>query len=231
VSTHREPHPPCWRAIQQAIPSGLNGQVGKVFYSGRLAFSVPRPLYVIGLNPGGCPEAMKQESILSHTNWVSISAPEDWSAYRDESWKGKQPGHHGMQPRLLHLFRSAGLEPGAVPSSNLIFIRSRRESDIASDFQRLAALCWPFHQSVIERLSPKVILCLGRRAGDFVRRQVGALEPYAEFTEANNRRWQSRAYRSATGLRVVLATHPSIADWTAKQSDPTGLVQSALRDT
>jgi uracil-DNA glycosylase len=112
----------------------------------------------------------------------------------------------------------------------LVFVRSRREGDIANEIGRLANQCWPFHRYVIETLRPKVILCLGKTAGDYVCAQTGAHERYATFTEQNNRKWQSHAYRAGGGLSVVVATHPSIADWTAKESDPSVLLVSALHD-
>lgn len=217
-------------AARRAIPAELLAQSGKVFYSGRAAFSGHPQLYILGVNPGGDPGSMQEETIASHTEWVSSLAPAEWSAYRDERWKGKAPGSHGMQPRLLHMFRTLGLQPGLVPASNLIFVRSRREDELSDDFEHLAGLCWPFHKYVLESLRPKVILCLGKTAGNYVRAKTGANDRYATFTEQNNRRWQSHAYRSEFGLRVVVATHPSIADWTARESDPTPLLLSALAE-
>jgi hypothetical protein len=219
-----------WPEVRQSIPAELLARSGKVFYSGRAAFTGEPRLYILGVNPGGDPSTMQDETIDSHTEWVSNKAPADWSAYRDERWKGKPPGRHGMQPRILHMFNSVSLQPGAVPASNLIFVRSRRENNISEDFEHLAGLCWPFHRYVIEKLKPKVILCLGKTAGDYIRKQTKSNEQYATFIEQNNRRWQSAAYRSEQGLKVVVATHPSIADWTAHESDPTPLVASALHD-
>lgn len=217
-------------AAREAVPRELMSRSGKVFYAGRNAFSAPAPLYVLGVNPGGDPDAPEEETIAAHTAWVATVAPADWSAYRDESWKGKRPGTYGMQPRLLHLFNALGLSPGMVPASNLLFVRSRREGDIARDIERFANLCWPFHHCVIASVQPKVILCLGQTAGEYVRAKVGAHERYATFTEQNARKWQSHAYRSSSGLKVVVATHPSVANWAAPASDPTPLLADALRD-
>jgi uracil-DNA glycosylase family 4 len=222
--------PPFIAAAREAIPGELLPRSGKVFYSGKNAFSAPAPLYVLGVNPGGDPDAPEEETVAAHTAWVATAAPSDWSAYRDESWKGKRPGTHGMQPRLLHMFKVLGLSPGSVPASNLLFVRSRREGDLAQDIEHFASLCWPFHHCVIANLRPRVILCLGQTAGEYVRGKVGAHERYATFTEQNARKWQSHAYRSHGGLKVVVATHPSIANWSAAPSDPTSLLASALRD-
>jgi len=215
---------------RSVIPAELLPFSGKVFYSGRNAFSGPASLYVLGVNPGGDPGMQQEETVAAHTDWVANTAPSDWSAYRDESWKSKPAGQHGMQPRMLHMFKVLSLNPGAVPASNLVFTRSRREGAIANDFERLAGVCWAFHRYVIENLRPRVILCLGKTAGDYVCAQVGAHERYATFTEQNERRWQSHAYRSRSGVKVVVATHPSIANWSSVPSDPTGLVASALHD-
>jgi hypothetical protein len=214
--------------FQLAMPTSLMQQSGKAFYSGREAFSSAAPLYVLGLNPGGEPDSLRTETVGAHTEWVSGAAPTNWSAYRDESWEGKLAGCHGMQPRVLHLFTVLGLDPGAVPASNLIFARSRREANMAGRTSTLSELCWPFHSLVIERLRPTVLLCLGKTTGDFVRAKTGAHQHCGTYTEQNRRKWQSHSYRSSSGLNVVVATHPSIADWTAVDSDPTGLVKALL---
>lgn len=211
------------------IPRSLVHESGKVFYSGREAFSSPAPLYVLGVNPGGDPENYKNETVENHTRQVLTSLPSNWSAYRDESWERAVPGTHGMAPRVLHLFRRVGLEPGRVPASNLFFVRSRREAHIKERQVALAELCWPFHARVIERLRPRAVLCLGGTAGTYVRKKLGADRPVGQFVERNNRRWTSQSFENANGLRVVVATHPSVADWCAQATDPTELVVQALQ--
>lgn len=216
-------------AFAGAIPKSLHSESGKVFYSGRGAFSSSAPLYVLGANPGGDPTNHTTETVEAHTRRVLHEFPPDWSAYRDESWEGAAPGTFGMAPRVLHLFRRLGLKPGAVPASNLFFVRSRREEHIKARQASLAELCWPFHALVLAKLRPRAVLCFGNTAGDYVRRKVGANRLIGQFVEENNRRWTSRAFESASGMRVVVATHPSIADWCAPATDVSGLVQEALR--
>ena len=110
------------------IPAELLLQSGSVFYSGRKAFSATSALYVLGVNPGGDPENHKADTVGSHTAAVLHAHVDDWSAYRDESWKeGAPPGTYGMAPRVLHMFAGLNLSAGHVPSSNLVFVRSRRE--------------------------------------------------------------------------------------------------------
>ena len=105
--------------IASRIPEHLSGLSGKVFYSGRKAFSNSCPIYLLGVNPGGSPDRHAEETVASHTHLVLHAFPDDWSAYRDESWKGSVPGTLGMAPRVLHLLQGLGLSPGSVPASNL----------------------------------------------------------------------------------------------------------------
>lgn len=210
------------------IPKTLTAESGKVFYSGRSAFSKESPLYILGVNPGGDPLNHPTETVASHTRQVLTELPDDWSAYRDEVWEGAPPGTYGMAPRVLHLFEQLKLQPGLVPASNLFFVRSRREEHTKKRQASLAELCWPFHAEVINALRPRVILCLGGTAGKYVRKRLGATRLAAQFTEQNNRRWKSQTFISPADIRVVVATHPSIADWCAPATDPSGLVQEAL---
>jgi len=92
--------------LARHIPTSLLDRSGKVFYSGRLAFGTPSELYMLGVNPGGGPQELQAETVASHSEEVLQQLPDDWSAYRDESWSGKSPGTRGMQPRVLHLLRN-----------------------------------------------------------------------------------------------------------------------------
>lgn len=210
------------------IPGTLMNRSGSVFYSGRQAFGAPSELYVLGINPGGNAQEKHRETLRIHTDKVLYREPESWSAYRDESWEGRAPGTWGMQPRVLHLFARLGINPGAVPSSNVVFVRSARKASLEGDYSELATECWPFHQAVIEELGVRVIVCLGQDAGNWARGRMGATRCVDEFREKNCREWTSRTYANVDGLNVVVATHPSRADWTCPATDPTALVERAL---
>lgn len=212
------------------IPKCLLSRSGKVFYSGRMAFNSPSSLYVLGLNPGGDPANQTTETVGAHTSDVLNFHPDDWSAYRDEAWKKNcPPGTCGMAPRVLHLFKGLGLNPGSVPCSNLIFVRSRREADLGKDWRSLAVQCWEFHAHAIERLQPRVILCFGKKTGDYVTRKVGAKTLIDEHVEKNNRQWRSQVFSSPVGMKVVVATHPSRVNWCADGTDPTPFVRKTLK--
>ena len=211
------------------IPPSLLADSGSVFYSGRKAFSTPSRLYILGLNPGGSPKRQAAETLQSHTKKVLNEYAAEWSAYQDESWRGKPPGTFGMQPRVRHLLLDRlKLEPRNVPASNVVFVRSARGKDIKDCFRELAELCWPFHQEVIKWLDVRVVLCLGKLSGSWVREQLNANNFVDQFVEDNKRVWKSTSYKNSNGIAVVVATHPSIADWKKPATDPSPLVQRML---
>ena len=107
-------------------------------------------------------------------------------------------------------------------------LRLSREDQIDGNMEQLAKTCWPFHQKVIDKLEPRAVLCLGGTTGAWVRKQLGAATQVDEFVENNNRRWRSRSFATAEGITVIVATHPSIADWTSPNADPSALVVRAL---
>jgi len=126
------------------------------------------------------------------------------------------------------MMRRLDLDPGRVPASNLVFVRSTRGDKLGPDFDRFADLCWPFHAFVLRELRPKVILCLGGKAGKYARARLGAHVQTGLFVEQNNRGWKSTSYAAPGGPSVVVATHPGIADWTTPATDSTGLILEAL---
>lgn len=215
-------------AFAKLIPAHLYDRSGKVFYSGSEAFERRSPLYVLGLNPGGCPERQAEETVGRHVGWLRDSAPRNWSAYRDERW-GRPEGEAPMQKRVRHMFARLGRDPATVPSSNVVFVRSRRANHLGKgEFERVAADCWPFHQAVVETLGVRVVACLGTMAGSWLRKQLAAERETDRLVEKNNRRWTSRTYRSGSGLAVVVLTHPGVADWRKPRTDPTELIERAL---
>lgn len=214
--------------LLNTVDESLHDRSGSVFNSGRRAFEAPAQLYILGLNPGGNPIAKRDHTIAR--NIEALRGRDWWSAYADESWRKRPAGTHGMQPRVLHLLGRLNLEPRLVPASNVVFVRTAREADLAHEKERLLPLCWKTHAAVIERLGVRVVACFGRTAGDWVREQMGAHERVDELIEQNERRWSSRTHAASDGRRVVTLTHPSIADWTSPETDPTPLVERALRE-
>jgi hypothetical protein len=205
----------------------LHGRSGSVFYTGRAAFARKTPLYILGLNPGGSPEAQADETIgRDLVDWEDL--PERWSAYKDESWNGAPAGTWGMQPRMLHMFEKLGLNPHHVPASNVVFVRSNGEAALAHEKAVLLRQCWPVHQAVIERLGASTILCLGSTAGKWIRDYLGATALAGRFSETNARGWTSEAHLNASNVCVLTVTHPGRADWRNPAADPTPLVREML---
>jgi hypothetical protein len=214
-------------AFSNLVDPTLHERSGKVFYSGRAAFSVPSRLYLLGLNPGGSPVLQVNETIGRNLqDWHS--RPARWSDYLNESWAGRAPGTYGMAPRIRHLFDRLKLDPREVPASNVVFVRSAREADLMAEKDVLLEKCWRVHAAVIEVLGVSTIICLGGTAGRWVRSKLGAESKVGEFVEKNQRRWKSEAHVSRNGRGVVSLTHPSIADWRNPASDPTPLVCEML---
>jgi len=168
--------------------------------------------------------------VQTHSDFVLKKAPERWSAYCDESWTGRPTGKAALQRRVQHLLSRLGLNPRLVPASNLVFSRSRRLEKLDGDYSQLADLCWPFHDAVIENLSPKGIICFGADASKHVMRRVGAAKWLGKFQETYpNRSWTSRVWQNpSSGLLVFELSHPSSADWTSPSADPSPMVKAAL---
>ena len=211
------------------IPESMRHLNGRVFYSGREAFSSPSRLYVLGINPGGDPKRHQADTVRCHTKWVMDCAPCNWSAYRDEQWQGSSPGEGGIQPSLLHLFRVVGLDPGTVPASNIVFARSSEISQYSGDLDVDARECWAFHQEVIDRLSVEVVVVVGKSKGAFVRERLKTNRAVKCWTDKNRQPWKSTWYRNTGSLSAVVLAHPTRGhQWTRTASDPTGLLLEAL---
>lgn len=215
----------------QLVPSQYMQKSGLVFYSGHSSFSKPSPVYLIGANPGGVRGNGEDEHIGTHLKQVIENKNGMWtrySSYLDGVWR-QSAGQEAMQRRIAHMFQSLDLDLRDIPSSNLAFPRSTRTATIEGNMQDIADLCWPFHQAVISRLRPRIILCMGGVAGNYVRKRLKANTKTDSFCENNNRRWTSEVHRNASNLLVATVTHPSVADWMNPKTDPTPMIKSALR--
>lgn len=209
------------------LPSAVLKRSGSIFYSGKEAFVDRKALYILGLNPGGIPAEIPSVTIADSIDKFKLrDGP--WSEYSDSSWEDADPGTSGLQPQILHMLHRLGLDPRAVPSSNVVFVQSRGEKQLGLEKAELLRSCWPLHQAVIDNLKIRTILCFGSTAGAWVRGQLGAHEPFDSFTETNNRGWTSRTHRDEHGRKVVTVTHPSRVNWTNPKADPTLLVERAI---
>ena len=138
---------------------------------------------------------MVEETVGKHTDKVLSLKRRDWSAHRDEKWASKGPGSKPMQKRVRNLCCKIGVDIGEVPASNVIFNRSRTISKLRkSDVNHMVEVCWPFHKKVINTLGVRIVVCLGKDAGGYVRQKLKAHRQIDKFVEDNRRREQLMKY-------------------------------------
>jgi hypothetical protein len=142
--------------------------------NGRLLYSWlgtvrPGPVYFLGYNPGGNPDG-RPGTILQELD-RSAAVPAGWSAFLDERWSGGgRAGTEGpartkpLQDRFRALMGALGLDPRAVPASNVILVRSQNAAEIRAREHELARRCWPVHDAILRSVRPRVVLVHGLRA-------------------------------------------------------------------
>ena len=211
-----------------ALDAEMLDRSGSVFYSSRPAFSGKRQIYLLGLNPGGDPDSHKEDTVGKRINeWKERTEP--YSSYINEHWSKTSGQQNATQIKIQHLFTQLDADLLLTPASNVIFARTRSEDDLVSEKTSLLDICWPVHQAVIEDLEIDMIICLGQTAGNWVREKTGAHNCIAEFKEKyENRSWISTAHSSESGKIVITLTHPSRADWTNEDADPSPMIKPLL---
>lgn len=227
---------PGWlQEVYDALPVSIRTSPGKVFYSGSPAFLKPSRFYILGLNPGGEPafEAStveeSWEEFEKDTVWSEFSS--QWMLYRNRRpVRLRDAGSAPLQRRVSHLLCSKmRLDPAKTPTSNIVFTRSSREKGLL-DLTQLAEQCWMVHEKVICGLGVQAILCFGHTAARFARCKLNADKLSAHWCERNGRKWTSLAHRNSVGQHVITLTHPGVADWLSKCSDPTDWLVDYLRN-
>lgn len=211
--------------LAQFIPEELKEKSGSVFYSGENAFSGKKNLYILGLNPGGSVTNHKEHTIKYHTDCILNKNNPNYSEYEDGIWNKRGPGKAVLQERVKCLVKQIELNSREIPSSNVCFVRSKSQAELGKELTEYSELCWAFHQNVIEKLDIKTILCFGQKAGKFVKEKIKANTLIDELIEDNNRKWRTRVYRNSNGQIVIIATHPSRADWRSPQTSITSIVR------
>jgi len=211
---------PALDRFEGLVPNELLDVPGHAFYAGETAFSGTSPLYLLGLNPGGTGSETVRQQIQSVR-----TGPGDYSAFRTHTWKRVSP----IDRSVLHMLSRLSLDPGVVPASCLVFQRSTSESELAGlGITRLATVCWPFHQAVIDNLGVRAVVCFGGTAGRYARKQLDADLEVDRFVETNARGWTSRTHVGVNEIKVVTVSHPSRADWRNPAADVSPLVARAL---
>lgn len=144
---------------------------GKLLYGSRSTL-IPGDLYVLGFNPGGDP---RQES--ANVAETLAATPElGWTEYTDASWRlrGKlySPGEQPRQRKIQEFFRRADLDIKVTFFSNVLFVRDIDVQRTRSheSFAQLCQECATVHRFLLGIVKPKIVLCFGVDAFEFVRR-------------------------------------------------------------
>lgn len=215
--------------LLDAIPRSLRDLSGTALYSGLNAWMGQRPVYLLGFNPGGKPG---NDTVYGNAVNLLHNLKPNYSAYVDEWWEVRghryPEGEAPMQLRVRYLLDRLGMAPGEVPTSNIIYARSPKASDLPkAQAMAWAEECWPFHARMIDRLGVRVVVCYGGDAAGFVRAKVGAHTLVETYYEQSGRKWSSHVH-AGRGPSVVQLAHPARSKWTSADADPTGLVVRAL---
>ena len=211
--------------LVRTISRSIYGRSGAVFYSGRASFTTLCPIYILGLNPGGDPVRHSIFTVgLSIAKFLRRNIA-TWSAYTDEKWDRRS-----IQVRMVHLLSALGYNARVVPASNVVFVRTASESSLKAEKDALLRACWPFHSMVIQNLNVRLVLCLGKTAGCWARKQLGANRLVDTFIERYPRLHRTSEVL-ASGIRVATLVHPARCDWTNPLADPTPMILRSLRLT
>ena len=215
------------KEIAKLIPDSLMDRPGRAFYSGRRAFESSSHLYILAANSAKDLEEVRDTVRDNFLNLLELSEMENWSRY--------EVGKTNFHCRMLELFEALGLNPKAVPASNVVFQRSSRIDKIPpACWNKLAKKCWPFHRSVIEQLGVRVILCMGQKARDGVIAGLQSDKPEAgKFLKVGKPESSLKTvggyYRNNGNIAVVHLPYPTTwIDWTTAIADHKPLIQSAL---
>ena len=212
------------------VPRELLNRSGAVCYSGRDSFEGRSSVYILGLNPGGDPTTRDHaEATVASSIKFTRQRATPYSAYCDEIWSNPKLGGSPLQLRMQHLAKAVGMPLRSTPSSNVVFVRTRSERDLAREKAAFLDACWPFHQKVLESTRARLVIALGGTAGRWVGEKLGATECVASFTERNGRKWTSVAHQNGDGIVVATLTHPGRANWCASETDPSPMIRDILR--
>lgn len=208
------------------VPDDLRNRSGRVFYSSPEDFVRRGTLYFLGLNPGGDPEIRRDETIEKNLSSAREGRLDGRSLYVDDDARSPRPSRKRFEKRIRHLFGFLRVKPEQVPSSNVIFVRTRDGASLRSEEKNLSERCWRFHEEAMRNVQPRAVVCMGTQAGEIIRKRMGFEgRPTCAFVEDNRREWQSRLWLADGKPMLFALTHPSVADWTARRTDPSSWVR------
>ena len=153
---------------EMLLTSPLKNEPGSLIYSS-LETLRKGNLIFLGLNPGGLPDENK--TILEHFQFMKRIENKEFNEYCDGVWKPagveKPRGGSVLQKRVQYLLSSLAINTRNVFASNLIFKRTRAESDLNNE-SYWAEICWKIHQKFISIIDPSLIVVMGNSPYEFI---------------------------------------------------------------
>lgn len=197
-------------AEQYLIRTDLIDLPGAVLYASEETLN-PRPVYLLGLNPGGAEGATLRDNIAASRRGNN--------AYLDEVWSpgGRvQPrGQSTLQRRVQNLCRTMGVETRDTPASNLALTRS---TGLATHPGYLGAvqLCAPVHEMFMAAIRPRFLMTFGSLA-HFA---SGVKIKEVESRDAEHAGWQAHRGRAmAFGHEVAFGNVPHLSLWASDRRE------------
>ena len=201
--------------------SGVADKPGAAICSGDQ--TLKKGTYIFfGANPGGV-EA-ETETIEEHL----ARKPEKFNEYCDGVWAPggiKRPrGAAPLQKRLQYLLASLAQNTRNICATNLVLVRSQNIQSLSQSFQELANKCWPFHQKLLQRVDPEVVLLMGNDSFEFIYNKLSN-SSVITYVPSGHGDWMCRAVsgvlegkrRHVVCLphlsRYDIKSHPEVVAW------------------
>lgn len=158
--------------------------------------------YFLGLNPGGFGGRSIREHLACLPNITTNS-------YVDEEWEwgARGPlkaGTHPLQKNASLLFHWLDVPIENVCASNLIFSQSRGET--GSWYPKLAHICWPVHELILDIVKPETIITFGRKPFEYFSMKLKASS--LQNKPSGHGSWVCREARSRN-FRIIGLPHLS----------------------
>lgn len=158
-------------AVANRCLSAIADKSGKILYSSSSTL-LSGPLYLLGFNPGGDPDNPHPSHYTIKQAILHLASKTN-NDFVDEVWQGANtPGSKPLQGRVKWICEELGLNVREVCAANLVFVRSRKETDV--EMPGMADICWPVHEEVLQIVQPSVVLTHGRLAFDDIYRRLGS---------------------------------------------------------
>jgi hypothetical protein len=156
-------HPGLYKALA-SLPKTILTASGRFLYSDISALK-PGKFYLLGFNPGAAGDSDEYRKSLEDE--ISEWCNKQTNAYLDEIWPPHlEGGGHPVQTSVKALWDAVGVNARDVCASNLLFVRSKGEDDLAfilgADPKKCAEdVFWPVHKAVLDIVKPSCIVAFG----------------------------------------------------------------------